>query len=67
MTSQILEMNEQKQNLTPNYYMNFNDSDDDDDVLIEINSQGEEVRSLLASEGGMTPKQFDDLETPTNF
>ena len=51
----------------PNYYMNFNDSDDEDDVLIEINSQGEEVRSLMASEGGMTPKQFDDLETPTNF
>ena len=47
--------------------MNFNDSDDEDDVLIEINSQGEEVRSLMASEGGMTPKQFDDIESPNKF
>lgn len=46
--------------------MNFNDSDDDD-VLIEINEEGEEIRGFLPSEGGMTPKQFDDLEPPTKF
>lgn len=42
------------------HLLNLGDSDDDD-ILIQINSEGEEVRSF----GGMTPKKFDDKETPT--
>lgn len=43
-----------------NHLLHLGDSDDED-VLIEINSEGEEIKSF----GGRTPKQFDDKETPT--